>query len=85
MNVVSLLWFSRRDYHSTISGHVSKVFSLVSFHFSAQSFKHVVASFLCFNKRYWITILCITLKFVYVPPIISAIYNFMSKIISCIT
>jgi hypothetical protein len=33
--VVVLLRFSRRDCHSAIFGHVSKVVTLVVFHFSA--------------------------------------------------
>jgi hypothetical protein len=36
MIVVVLFWFSRRDYHSTIFGHVSKFIALVEFHFNAQ-------------------------------------------------
>jgi hypothetical protein len=85
MTVVVLLWFSRRDYHSTIFGHVSKVIALVAFHFSAQGFKPVVDYSLCFTRPSWITILCMNFKVVYVSAISSAIYIFMSKIIACIT
>jgi hypothetical protein len=68
-----------------IFGHVSKVATFVAFHFSAQRFKHVVTSSLCFTRPYWITLLCMTFKVVYVLIVISAIKNFMSKIITCIT
>jgi hypothetical protein len=36
MTIVVMLWFSRRDRHSTIFFHVSKVVALVAFHLSAQ-------------------------------------------------
>jgi hypothetical protein len=83
--VVVLLWFSRRDYHSTIFGHVSKVVTFVSFHFSAQRFKHVVTYSMCFTRSSWITLLCMTFKVVYAPVVSSAIHIFVSKIITCIT
>jgi hypothetical protein len=85
VTVVVLLWFSRRDCYSAIFGHVSKVVTFVAFHFSAQRFKHVVTSYPCFTRTYWITLLCMTLKVVYVLIFISAIHSFMSKIITCIT
>jgi hypothetical protein len=47
---VTLLRFFRRDYHSAIFGHVSKIVTFVTFHFSAQGFKPVVTSSLCFIK-----------------------------------
>jgi hypothetical protein len=83
--VAILLHFSRREYHSAIFVHVSKVVTFVTFHFSAQRFKPIVTSSLCFTRPFWITLLCMTLKVVYVPVVISAIHNFMSKIITCIT
>jgi hypothetical protein len=85
MAVVVLLRFSRRDFHSAIFGYVSKFVTFVAFHFSAQKFKHVVTSYLCFTRPSWITLLCMTFKVVYVPVFSSAIHNFMSKIITCIT
>jgi hypothetical protein len=85
VTVVVLLWFSRRDCHSAIFGHVSKVVTFVAFHFSAQRFKPVVTSSLCFTRPSWITLLCMTFKVVYVHVVSSAIHNFMSKIITCIT
>jgi hypothetical protein len=84
VTIVVLLWFSRRDCHSTIFFHVSKVVTFVSFHFSAQRFKLVVTSSLCFTRPSWITLLCMTFKVVYVPVVLSSIHNFMSKIIICI-
>jgi hypothetical protein len=80
-----MLWFSRRDCHSPIFGHVSKIFTFVTFHFSAQRFKHVVISSLCFTRPSWITPLCMNFKDVFVPVVSSAIHSFMSKIITCIT
>jgi hypothetical protein len=47
---VTLLSFFRRDYHSTIFGHVSKIVTFVTFHFSAQRFKLVVTSSLSFSR-----------------------------------
>jgi hypothetical protein len=47
VTVVILLRLSRRDFHSTIFGHVSKVVTFVTFNFSAQGFKPVVTSSLC--------------------------------------
>jgi hypothetical protein len=85
VTVVIMSWLSRRECHSAIFGHVSKVVTFVTFHFSAQSFKHVVASSLCFTRPSWITLLCMTFKFFYVHVVSSAINNFMSKIITCIT
>ena len=82
MTVVVLFWFSRRDCHSAIFGHVSKVVTFVAFPFSSQRFKHVVTSPLCFTRPSWITILCINFKVVYVLVVSSAIHNFMSKIIA---
>jgi hypothetical protein len=58
MTIVILLQFSRRDCHSAIFGHVSKIFTFVTFHFSAQRFKLVVTSSLCFTRPSWIT-LCV--------------------------
>jgi hypothetical protein len=81
MTIVVLLWLSRRHCHSAIFGHVSKVVTFVSFHFSAQRFKHVVTYSLCFTRPYWITLLCMNLKVVYVPIVISVIHGFVSKII----
>jgi hypothetical protein len=82
--VVILLRFSSRDYHSAIFGHVSKVVTFVTFHFSAQRFKPIATSSLCFTRPSWITLLCMTFKVVYVPVVSSAIHNFMSKISTCI-
>jgi hypothetical protein len=62
VTVVILLWFSRRDYHFSIFGHVSKVVTFVTFHFSAQRFKPVVTSSMCFTRPSWITLLCMTFK-----------------------
>jgi hypothetical protein len=50
VTVVILLRFFRRDCHSAIFGHVSKVVTFVTFHFSAQGFKPVVNSSLCFTR-----------------------------------
>jgi hypothetical protein len=66
VTVVILLWLSRRDCHFAIFGHVSKVVTFVTFHFSAQRFKPVVNSSLCFTRPSWITLLCMTFKVVYV-------------------
>jgi hypothetical protein len=77
--------FSRRDCHSSIFGHVSKNFTFVTLRFSSQRFKHVVTSSLCFTRPSWITPLCMTFKKKIVPIFSSAIHNFMSKIITCIT
>jgi hypothetical protein len=85
MIVVVMLWFSRRYCHSAIFGHVSKVVTFVAFHFSAQRFKNVVTSSLCFTRPSWITLLCMTFKVVYVPIASTAIHSFISKIITCIT
>jgi hypothetical protein len=85
MTIVVLLWFSRRDCHSAIFGHVSKFVTFVEFHFNAQRFKPVVTSSLSFTRPYWITFLCMTFKLFYVPFVRYAIHNFMSKIITCIT
>jgi hypothetical protein len=85
VTVVVLLWFSRRDCHSEIFGHVSKVVTFVAFHFSAQRFKPVVTSSMCFTRPSWVTLLCMNFKVVYVLVVISTIHNFMSKIITCIT
>jgi hypothetical protein len=85
VTIVVLLWFSRRDCHSEIFGHVSKVVTFVAFYFSAQRFKPVVTSSPCFIEPSWITLLGMTLKVVYVHVVISAIHGFMSKIITCIT
>jgi hypothetical protein len=82
--VVIMLRFSRRDCHSAIFGHVSKVVAFVTFHFSAQGSKPVVTSSLCFTRPSWITLLCMTFKVIYVPIVSSAIHNFMSKSITCI-
>jgi hypothetical protein len=41
---VTLLRLFRRDCHSTIFVHVSKIVTFVTFHFSAQRFKPVVTS-----------------------------------------
>jgi hypothetical protein len=83
--VVILLRFSRRDCHSTIFGHVSKIVTFVTFHFNAKGFKPVVTSSLCFTRPSWITPLCMTFKVSFVPVVSSAIQNFMSKVITCIT
>jgi hypothetical protein len=85
MIVVILLWFSRRDCHSAIFGHMSKIVTFVTFHFSAQRFKHVVNSSLCFTRHSWITPLCMNFKVVFVHVVSSVIHSFMSKIIACIT
>jgi hypothetical protein len=85
MTVVVLSWFSRRDCHSKIFFHVSKDVTFVAFHFSDQRFKPIVTSSLCFSRPSWITLLCMTFKFVYVLVVNSAIHIFMSKIITCIT
>jgi hypothetical protein len=85
VTVVILLRFSRRDCHSVIFGHVSKIVTFVIFHFSAQRFKPVVTYSLCFTRPSWITPLCMTFKFVCVPFVRSAIHNFMSKMITFIT
>jgi hypothetical protein len=83
--VVILLRFSRSVCHSTIFGHVSKVVTFLTFHFSAQRFKPVVTYPLCFTRPSWITLLCMTFKVFYVPIVSFAIHIFMSKIITCIT
>jgi hypothetical protein len=85
VTVVILLRFYRRDCHSAIFDHVSKIVTFVTFHFSAQRFKLVVTSSLCFTRPSWITPLCMTLKVVFVLVVSSAIHIFMSKIITCIT
>jgi hypothetical protein len=84
MTVVVPLWFYRRECHSAIFGHVSKVVTCVAFHFSAQRLKPVVTSSLCFTRPSWITLLCMTFKVAYVLVVSSAIHNFMSKIITCV-
>jgi hypothetical protein len=81
LTVFILLCFSRRDCHYTIFGHMSKVVTLVSFHFSAQGFKTIVVSSLCFTRPSWITILCMNFKVVYVSDIFSAIYNLCPKLL----
>jgi hypothetical protein len=83
--VVVLLWFFKRDCHFVIFVHVSKVVTFVAFHFSAQRFKPVVTSSMCFTRPSWITLFCMTFKVVYVPVVSSAIHIFMSKTITCIT
>jgi hypothetical protein len=50
MTIVILLRFFRKDCHSAIFGHVSKIVTFVTFHFSAQRFKPVVTSSLCFTR-----------------------------------
>jgi hypothetical protein len=85
MSVVVMLWFSRMECHSKIFGHVFKVVTFVAFHFSAQIFKHVETSSLCFTRPSWIILLCMTFKVVYVPIVSFVIHNFMSKIITFIT
>jgi hypothetical protein len=85
VTVVILLRFTRRDCHSTIFGHVSKIVTFVTFHFSAQRFKPFVTSSMCFTRPSWITPLCMTFKVVCIPVVSSAIHSFMSKIITCIT
>jgi hypothetical protein len=85
MTVVLMLWFSRGGFHFAISGHVSKFFTFVAFHFSSQRFKHVVTSSLYLTRPSWITLLCMNFKVDYVHVFISAIHIFMSKIITCIT
>jgi hypothetical protein len=83
--IVILLWFFRRDWHSAIFGHMSKIVTFVTLHFSDQRFKPVVTYSLCFTRPSWITPLCMTLKVVIVHVVSSAIHSFMSKIITCIT
>jgi hypothetical protein len=85
VTVVILLRFFRRACHSAIFGHVSKIVTFVTFHFGAQRFKPVVTSFLCFTRSSSVSPLCMILKVVIVPVFSSAIHNFMSKIITCIT
>jgi hypothetical protein len=85
VTIVIMLQFSRRDCHSAIFGHVSKVVTFVTFHFSARRLKPIVTSSLHFTRPSWITLFCMTFKFVYVHVVSSAIYNLMSKIITCIT
>ena len=85
MIVVILLRFFKKDCLFAIFGHVSKIVTFVAFHFSAQGFKPVVTSSLCFTRSYLITPLCMNLKVVIVPVGIFAIHSFMSKIITCIT
>jgi hypothetical protein len=54
--IVILLQFFRREFHYAIFGHVSKIVTFVTFHFSAQRFKPVVTSSLCFTRSScWIT------------------------------
>jgi hypothetical protein len=50
MTAIILLRFFRRDFYSVILGHVSKFFTFVTFHFSAQRLKHVVTSSLCVTR-----------------------------------
>jgi hypothetical protein len=85
VTIVIMLWFSRRDCHSAIFGHVSKKFTFVTFHFNSQRFKYVVTSSMCFTKPSWITPLCMTFKLVCVHVVSSAIHIFMSKNITFIT
>jgi hypothetical protein len=85
MTIVILFWFSRRNFHSPMFGHVSKIVTFVTFHLSTQRFKPVVTSFVCFTEPSWITPLCMNFKVVFVPIASSAIHIFMSKIITCIT
>jgi hypothetical protein len=47
---VTLLRFFKRECHSAIFGHVSKIVTFVKFHFSAQRFKPVVTSSPCFTR-----------------------------------
>jgi hypothetical protein len=47
---VTLLRLFRRDCHSAIFGHVSKIDTFVTFHFSAERFKPVVTSSLYFTR-----------------------------------
>jgi hypothetical protein len=82
---VNPLRFFRRDCHSAIFGHVSKIVTFVTFHFSAQRFKPIVTSSLCFTRYSLITPLCMALKVVILHVVSSTIYIFMSKIITCIT
>jgi hypothetical protein len=85
VTIVISLQFSRRDCHSTIFGHASNVVKFLTYHLSAQRFKPVITSSLCFTRPSWITLLCMTFKVVYVPNVSSTIHRFMSKIITCIT
>jgi hypothetical protein len=85
MTVVILLQFSRRNYHSEIFVHVSKVVTIVTFHFRAQGFKHVLNSSSCFTRPSWIILLYMNFNVVYVHVVSYAIHSFMSKIITCIT
>jgi hypothetical protein len=62
MTIVILLRFFRRDYHSVIFGHVSKIVTFVTLHFSAKKFKPVVTSSLFFTRPSWITPLCMNFK-----------------------
>jgi hypothetical protein len=50
MTIVILLRFSRRDYHSSIFGHMSKIVTFVTFHFNSQILKPIVTSSLCFTR-----------------------------------
>jgi hypothetical protein len=50
MTFVIMLRLFRRDYHSAILGHVSKIVTFVTFHFSAQRFKPIVTSSLCVTR-----------------------------------
>jgi hypothetical protein len=50
MIFVIMLRFFRRDCHSVIFGHVSKIVTFVTFHFSAQRFKPVVTPSLFFTR-----------------------------------
>jgi hypothetical protein len=83
--VVILLRLSRRDCHSTIFGHVSKIVTFVTFRFSSQRFKPIVSYSLCFTNPSWITPLCMNFKVVCFLVVSFAIHSFMSKIITCIT
>jgi hypothetical protein len=47
---VTLLRLLRRDFHSAIFGHVSKIVTFVTFHFNDQEFKPIVTSSLCFTR-----------------------------------
>ena len=85
VTVVILLWFTWRNYHSTIFGHVSKVVALVAFHLSTQGFKHVVDFVFCFTSPSWIIISCITFTVVSIPVIFSVIHNLMYTIVTWIT
>jgi hypothetical protein len=64
--VIVLLWFSRKDCHSAIFGNVSKFITFVAFHFSAQTFKHILTASLFFTSPSSIILLCMTFKVVYV-------------------